>query len=64
MCFAKMFANYIGRTMKYRNKVVCVVKEYKGLMTDYEENNMPKDLCTEDTLSAKKDIIDQKSNCM
>ena len=33
-------------------------------MTDYEENNMPKDLPTGDTLSAKKDIIEQKTNCM
>ena len=38
--FRNKFANYIGRTMKYGNKVVCAVKEYKDPMTDYEGNNM------------------------
>ena len=42
MCFVTIFSNYIDRTMKYGNEVVCVVKEYKDPMTDYEENNMPK----------------------
>ena len=33
--FQNKFANYIARNMKYMNKVVCAVKEYKYLMTDY-----------------------------
>ena len=32
--FHNKFSNYIGRIMKYMNKVVCAVKEYKDLMTD------------------------------
>ena len=34
--FCNKFANYIGRTMNYGNKVVCDVKEYKDPMTGYE----------------------------
>ena len=34
--FRNKFSNYIGRTMKYRNKVVCAMKEYKYPMTAYE----------------------------
>ena len=39
--FYKNNSNYIGRTMKYVNKVLCDVK-YP--ITDYEKNSMPKDL--------------------
>ena len=35
--FRNKFANYIGKIMKCRNKLVCAVKEYKDTMTDYEE---------------------------
>ena len=47
--------------MKYGNEVVCDMKEYKGPMTDYEENNIPKDLPTGETSAAKKAILDQKA---
>ena len=40
--FCNNFANYIGRTMKYGNKIVCAVKEYKYPMNDYEEITCPK----------------------
>ena len=36
------------------------MKEYKYPMTDYEENNIPKDLPTGDTSAMKKSILDQK----
>ena len=39
---------------------MCAVKEYKDPMTDYEENNIPKDLTKEETSAAKKSILDQK----
>ena len=34
--FCNKFANYIGMTMNYGNKLVCAVKEYKNPMTGYE----------------------------
>ena len=34
--FREKFTSYIGSNMKYGNKVVCGVKEYKDPMTDYE----------------------------
>ena len=58
--FCNKFANYICRTMKNGNKIVCAVKEYKDQMTYCEENNMIKDLPTGDTSVVKKAIIDQK----
>ena len=36
------------------------MKEYKDTMTDDEENNMPKDLPTEETPAVKKAILDQQ----
>ena len=54
------FSNYISRNMNYRNELFCAVKEYKNTMTGYEENNMPKDLSTGETLAVKKAILDQK----
>ena len=60
--FRKKFANYIVRTIKYENEVVCAVKEYKDPMTDYDENNMPKDLPTGENAAAKKAIIYQQVN--
>ena len=47
--------------MKYGNKVVRSVNEYKEPMTDCEENNTPKDIPTGETSAAKKVIIDQKA---
>ena len=58
--FCDKFANYISRSMKYGNEVVCAVKEYKDPVTDYEENNMPKDLPRGETSAAKKAILNQK----
>ena len=58
--FRNKFDNYIGRTMKYGNKAVCAVKEYKDPMNDYEENNIPKELTTGETSVVKKAILDQK----
>ena len=58
--FRKCFANYIGRTMKYWNKVVFAVKKYKDLMIYNEENKIPKDHPAENISSVKKVIIDQK----
>ena len=58
--FCNKFANYIGRTMNYGNKVVCAVKEYKNPMTGYEWNDMPKDLPKGETSAVKKSILDQK----
>ena len=52
--FRKFFANYIGRTMKYWNKVVFAVKEYKDPMIDNEENKIPKDHPTGNISSVKK----------
>ena len=46
--------------MKYGNKVVCSVNEYKDPMTDYDVNNMPKDLPTVENSAVRKEIIDQK----
>ena len=46
--------------MKYRNKVVCAVKEYNDPITDHEENNIPKYLPTGENSAAKKAILDQK----
>ena len=34
--FCKKFANYIGRNMKYRNKLVCAMKDYKDKITYVE----------------------------
>ena len=39
---------------------VGTVKEYKDPMTNYEENNISKDLPTGEISSMKKSIIDQK----
>ena len=58
--FRNNVSNYIGRTMKYRNKVVCAVKEYNDPITDHEENNIPKYLPTGENSAAKKAILDQK----
>ena len=58
--FRNKFDNYIGRTMKYGNKAVCAVKEYKDPMNDYEENNIPKELTTGETSVVKKAILDQQ----
>ena len=58
--FCNKFAHYICRTMKYRNKVVCSVNEYKDPMTYYEGNNMPKDLPTVENSAVRKEILDQK----
>ena len=58
--FRKTFDSYIGRAINYRNKVVCAVQKYRYPMTDYEENNMPKDLSTGETSATKKEILDQQ----
>ena len=34
--FRNKFSNCIGSNIKYRNKLLCEVKEYKDPMTDYE----------------------------
>ena len=58
--FHNIFSNYIGRTMNYRNRGVCAVKEYKDPITDYEENKIPKDIPRGETSEVRKLILYQK----
>jgi hypothetical protein len=58
--FREKMSNYIERTMKYGDDVVCIIKEYEDPLEAFESNNMPEELSESDKKKSVKVAIQQQ----
>jgi hypothetical protein len=58
--FREKMSNYIERTMKYGDDVVCLIKDYEDPIESFEMNNMPEELSASDKENSVKVAIQQQ----